>query len=61
MDVKKTGVRVESTQLGIYTPGVKETSHKDNNNEYEYDDKIKVLEKDIPEEDVHHHHLTSPT
>ena len=52
---------VESTGVGIDTPGVQDTSHEDKNNECEDDAKSEILDKDIPEDDVHHPHLTSPT
>ena len=61
MDVGNTGFHAEIAGVGIDTSGVQETSHEDKKNEYEDEDTTKIADKDIPEEDVHHTHLTSPT
>ena len=47
--------------MGIETPGVQYTSHKYKNNQDEYDNTIKIADKDTHEEDVHHPQLTSST
>ena len=59
--VENTGVPVGSTGVDIDTPGVQDTSHEDNNNEDEDDDMIIVSDKYIPEQDVCHPYITSPT
>ena len=61
MDAKNTGVQVESTGVGIKTPGVQDTSNKDKKNEGEDDYMSEITGKDIPEEDVHNPQLTSST
>ena len=58
MDVVNTGVHVEITGVGIGNPGVQDASHEEKNNEDEDYDMRKISDKDIPEEDVHHSHLT---
>ena len=40
---------------------IKTLGVQDKNNECEDDAKSEILDKDIPEDDVHHPHLTSPT
>ena len=45
----------------INTTLAQDTSHEDKNNEYEDDDIIKIADKNIPEEDVHHPQLVSTT
>ena len=61
MDVDNTGLHVESTGVGIETPWVQGTLHEGNKNEGGDYDTSKIVYKDIPEDDLHHHQLTSPT
>ena len=51
---------VESTGVGIDTPGVQDTSHEDKNNECEDDYTREISYKGILAEDIHHPHITSP-
>ena len=55
------GVHVKSTRVGINTPGVQGTAHEYNNNEGEYYYTSEISDEDIPEEDVHHPQIISPT
>ena len=63
LDVNNKGVRVETTVVGINTTGVQDTLHEDKHNEDEdkYHEMRKISEEYIPEEDVHHPQITSPT
>ena len=61
MDVGIKGILVEVTRVVINTTVAQDTSHEDKNNEYEDDDIIKIADKNIPEEDVHHPQLVSTT
>ena len=61
MDANNTVVSTESTEVGIENPGVQGTSNEDKNNEGEDDDTSKISDEYIPEEDVHHTQITSPT
>ena len=59
--IGNTKVRIEITGVGIDTPGVQEISHAYKNNEDEDDYTRKIADKYIPEEDLYHNQITSPT
>ena len=52
--IRNTGVRVISTGLDIETPGAQDTSHEEKDNKYKDGDIIKIVDKDILEDNVHH-------
>ena len=58
-DVSNAGVRIEITGADIETPGLQDISHKYKSKGD--DDTRKIVDRDIPKEDVHNLRLTSPT